>query len=234
MMQEHSAEWLRGGINALENLAIAFETPALRLLALECRQRKGRLESVLAAVEACGAAPKKTADERLDEATRAIYAKYGPRLDLFFADVQKAREAGEPSAADVINELREALEEIDGYRGGADTVLEDQYVTERRNDALEMARKYQQRITAEVMPGTRQALASLSIRPDALTAADVIEACRVAIERAQSYPSSYASVHVEAHGSGQLIPSAVQAINEAEDLMRDALAKIAAWEAAQG
>jgi hypothetical protein len=36
----------------------------------------------------------KTVDEQLDEAITAIYVKYGPRLDLFFADQQAAHDAG--------------------------------------------------------------------------------------------------------------------------------------------
>lgn len=89
----------------------------------------------------------------------------------------KAREASKPDAADVINELREALEEIDDYRGGADSVLEDKYVTERRRDALALADQY----TPEVIPGTRDALARLTIKaaPDA---AAVIAQCKTALE----------------------------------------------------
>lgn len=49
--EQHSAEWLRGGMEALESIACAFETPSLRLLAVECRNRKQVLAEQLAAAE---------------------------------------------------------------------------------------------------------------------------------------------------------------------------------------
>ena len=98
------------------------------------------------------------------------------------ADVPETNFGDMPKAADVVNELKEALEEIDGYRGGADTVLEDRYVTERRNAALELAREYQQWMTPEVIPGTREALTGLSIRPPSPKAAEVIAAAERALE----------------------------------------------------
>ena len=47
---------------------------------------------------------KQSADDRLEEALNRIYAKYGPRLDLFFADVDKARAAAQPKPPEVRNE----------------------------------------------------------------------------------------------------------------------------------
>jgi hypothetical protein len=52
MPENHSAEWCRGAVEELEDLAIAFETPSLRLLALECRNRAAKFRALLAEAEA--------------------------------------------------------------------------------------------------------------------------------------------------------------------------------------
>ena len=49
-----------------------------------------------------------------------------------------------PSAAEVIAAAHEALLEIDDYRGGAETVLEDDYVTERRMMVLAAIAKWKE------------------------------------------------------------------------------------------
>ena len=51
---------------------------------------------------------------------------------------------GSLTAAEVIAAAHEALLEIDDYRGGAETVLEDEYVTERRMDALATIAKWKE------------------------------------------------------------------------------------------
>ena len=61
------------------------------------------------------------------------------------------------------------------------------------------------------------------------TAAEVIAAAETALVRAQGYPSYYRSIHVDAYGDGELMWRAVQAVTEAEEFMRDALAAIAKW-----
>lgn len=66
------------------------------------------------------------------------------------------------------------------------------------------------------------------------TADEVIAAAEKALERAQGYPLSYESVHAEAYGANQLIPSAKRAISEAEDSMREALTLIARYKEANG
>jgi hypothetical protein len=56
----------------------------------------------------------------------------------------EAREASAPTAAEVIAAAHDALLEIDDYRGGAETVLEDEYVTERRISALAAIAKWKE------------------------------------------------------------------------------------------
>lgn len=132
-------------------------------------------------------------------------------------DEAEKREAGKPTAADVVNELKEALEEIDNYRGGADSVLEDKYVTERRHDALALAYAFQGKCS-EVIPGTHAALAALTIRPTsevreaaAPTAAEVIAAAKeILVEDLWNVEDAHSS-----------------------KVVRKALGLIAAWEAAQ-
>lgn len=57
------------------------------------------------------------------------------KLDDIHAAAMQAIQERDALAAQNLA-LREALEEIDGYAGGADSVLDDQYVTERRQAAL--------------------------------------------------------------------------------------------------
>ena len=131
---ERSAEWLRGEKAALRRLKPevwgqglkAYSTRDLRQL-VDSDYFKAERE--LAAAEAREAFPipdtlpavpevheagerKQSADDRLEEALNRIYAKYGPRLDLFFADVDKAREAVQLTAAEVIEELHGCFDTI--------------------------------------------------------------------------------------------------------------------------
>lgn len=71
MKQERSAEWLRGGMEALEGIACDLETPSLRLIALECRNRKQALADLLKEVEVSESG-KSTADEVIAEAKKAL------------------------------------------------------------------------------------------------------------------------------------------------------------------
>lgn len=70
----HSAEWLRGKIDGLEDMAIAFETPSLQLLAVECRNRASECRTLLAAAEAREAGTP-TAEDVIAACKRAILAE---------------------------------------------------------------------------------------------------------------------------------------------------------------
>ena len=69
---ERSAKFCRGAVEALEDLAIAFETPALRLLALECRNRAARYRTLLAEAEAREAS-QPTAAEVIEACEKALH-----------------------------------------------------------------------------------------------------------------------------------------------------------------
>jgi len=63
-------------------------------------------------------------------------------MQVNFEDIQavanqiKTMEAERDALAGLVVELRGALEEVDEYEGGADSALQDEYVTERRHTAL--------------------------------------------------------------------------------------------------
>jgi len=84
---EYSAEWLRGAVAALEKVNLVNRDELLD--DYRCQ---------LAAAEACDDNP--TIDEHINAAVNDLYRKYGPRLDLFFADV----EAYKPATLEAKNE----------------------------------------------------------------------------------------------------------------------------------
>ena len=65
-------------------------------------------EAALSRAEALHDAYPHATDDRINIAIRAVYEKYGDRMDLFFADA--AKEATQPSAAEVIRVAKAALE----------------------------------------------------------------------------------------------------------------------------
>lgn len=97
---ERSADFLRGAKWWADQHTTGYKQLCALLAAAEAREAGER---------------KQSADDRLDEALHHVYAKYGPRLDLFFADVEKAREAGKPTAAEVITAAEKAIGGAQGY-----------------------------------------------------------------------------------------------------------------------
>ena len=100
MSQERSAEWLRGAVAVLAEMdKRIYGGVSVKPYTVISQAMNGEYLALLAAAEASEAGElKPTANEQLSAAVDAIYAKYGPRLDLFFADVKKAREAAQPTA----------------------------------------------------------------------------------------------------------------------------------------
>lgn len=118
---EHSAEFYRGAVEALEDLAIAFETPVLRLLALECRNRATNYRSLLAEAEARealqGSKEKMALSHIYEIASRQLAEPAGAGDAVAMAKicteveaVHLPSEASVPTAAEVIAAAEKALE----------------------------------------------------------------------------------------------------------------------------
>ena len=101
-MKQHSAEWLRGAVAALDELSgvvLFIQIPEIReALASWIDRSTSNYRQLLAAAESRDDNP--TIDEHINAAVNDLYRKYGPRLDLFFADV----EAHKPATLEAKNE----------------------------------------------------------------------------------------------------------------------------------
>lgn len=133
---EHSAEFCRGAVAVLgrmvDECSIVFDSDLPHLTQGDLEDYLAEYAELLAAAEAREAGETGDSRDYLGEARLAA-------IDLANKLAQQ-----KIVATEVIEAAHDCLDEIDDYRGGAETVLEDEYVTQRRMEALALCARWKE------------------------------------------------------------------------------------------